>query len=79
LTDFIASNGLLLAVSYLGQAWNALEKWLAQLGAGSVYINGPEWNSLVPLGGFRQSDNGWDCDAHGLNEYIEIKASVGYF
>lgn len=50
-----------------------------QIRAGSVYINSPEWNSLVPFGGFRQSGNGRECGAHGLNEYFEIKASVGYF
>ncbi|WP_410481665.1 aldehyde dehydrogenase family protein [Pseudomonas plecoglossicida] len=50
-----------------------------QIRAGSVYINSPEWNSLVPFGGFRQSGNGRECGAHGLSEYLEIKASVGYF
>jgi aldehyde dehydrogenase (NAD+) len=50
-----------------------------QLRAGSIYINCPEWNSLVPFGGFRQSGNGRECGAHGLGEYLEIKASVGYF
>ncbi|MGH8386569.1 MAG: aldehyde dehydrogenase family protein [Pseudomonas sp.] len=50
-----------------------------QLRAGSIYINSPEWNALVPFGGFRQSGNGRECGAHGLNEYLEIKASVGYY
>ena len=50
-----------------------------RLRAGSIYINSPEWNSLAPFGGFKQSGNGRECGAHGLAEYLEIKAHVGYY
>ncbi len=45
-----------------------------QLRAGNVYVNGagPDWD--VPFGGYKQSGNGREYGAFGLQEFLEIKA-----
>ncbi|MGH9171323.1 MAG: aldehyde dehydrogenase family protein [Acidimicrobiales bacterium] len=46
--------------------------------AGNVHINGagPDFNA--PFGGYRQSGNGREWGALGLEEYLETKAILGY-
>jgi aldehyde dehydrogenase (NAD+) len=50
-----------------------------QLRAGSVFINYPDWDVMAPFGGCKQSGNGREGGPHALTEYLEIKATVGYF
>lgn len=50
-----------------------------QLRAGSVFINYPDWDVMAPFGGYKQSGNGREGGVHGLIEYLETKANVGYF
>ncbi|WP_449433328.1 aldehyde dehydrogenase family protein [Pseudomonas putida] len=50
-----------------------------QLEAGSVFINYADWDYDAPFGGFKQSGNGREGGIHGMAEYFEIKANVGYF
>ncbi|MFV3308273.1 aldehyde dehydrogenase family protein [Pseudomonas sp. NY15181] len=50
-----------------------------QLRAGSIYINYPEWDSKAPFGGYKMSGNGREAGKHGLAEFLEIKANVGYY
>jgi len=50
----------------------------AQLRAGQVHINYPAWNSHAPFGGYKRSGNGREYGVHGLEEYLETKAIVGY-
>lgn len=50
----------------------------AQLRAGQVHINYPPWNSHAPFGGYKRSGNGREYGIHGLEEYLETKAVVGY-
>ena len=45
-----------------------------QLRTGQVSINGGGFNLLAPFGGYKQSGNGRELGAHGLNEFIEIKS-----
>ncbi|MBB4219616.1 MULTISPECIES: aldehyde dehydrogenase family protein [Variovorax] len=49
-----------------------------QLRAGQVHINYPAWNSHAPFGGFKRSGNGREYGIHGLEEYLETKAVLGY-
>ena len=50
----------------------------AQLRAGQVHINYPAWTSHAPFGGYKRSGNGREYGVHGLEEYLETKAVVGY-
>lgn len=50
----------------------------AQLRAGAVYLNHPPMDFHAPFGGYKQSGNGREYAAFGLNEFLEVKAIVGY-
>ena len=41
-------------------------------------INYPSWDSYAPFGGYKQSGNGREYGAHGLSEYLEVKAVMGF-
>lgn len=45
---------------------------------GRVYINGAPPAPNVPFGGYRMSGNGREQGVVGLEEYLEIKALLGY-
>jgi len=49
-----------------------------RLRAGSIYINSPEFDPRAPFGGYKRSGNGREGGAHGLTEYLEVKAIVGH-
>ena len=53
-------------------------KIAAQMRAGNVYINYPAWDSGAPFGGYKQSGNGREYADFGLEEFLEIKGTVGY-
>ena len=46
--------------------------------AGQVHINYPAWSGHAPFGGYRQSGNGREYGVFGLEEYLEMKAILGY-
>lgn len=50
----------------------------ARIRAGQVHINYPAWNPHAPFGGYKRSGNGREYGVHGLEEYLETKAIVGY-
>jgi aldehyde dehydrogenase (NAD+) len=45
-----------------------------QLRTGQVEVNGGGFNPLAPFGGYKQSGNGREFGAFGLDEYLETKA-----
>jgi aldehyde dehydrogenase (NAD+) len=49
------------------------ERVAAQLKAGAVHINGGDFNYGSPFGGYKQSGNGREGGAQGLEDYQEIK------
>lgn len=49
-----------------------------RLRAGQVHLNYPPADIGAPFGGFKQSGNGREWGAHGLMEYLETKAIVGF-
>ena len=49
-----------------------------KLRSGCVYINGNAPDSGTPFGGYRQSGNGREGGAWGLEEYLEIKTITGW-
>ncbi|HNP63120.1 MAG TPA: aldehyde dehydrogenase family protein [Woeseiaceae bacterium] len=53
-------------------------KIAAQMRTGMVHINGAELEALAPFGGYKQSGNGREWGAHGINEFLEVKSVYGY-
>ncbi len=49
------------------------ERVAARLQAGMVHINGGEFNYGSPFGGYKQSGNGREGGALGLEDYLEVK------
>ena len=50
----------------------------ARLRAGTVNLNYPAWDIHAPFGGFKQSGNGREYADFGIDDYLELKAIVGY-
>jgi aldehyde dehydrogenase (NAD+) len=46
--------------------------------AGSVAINGSSADFTAPFGGYKQSGNGREWGPFGFDEFLEIKAVIGY-
>ena len=45
---------------------------------GQVHINHPAWDPFAPFGGYKRSGNGREYGEHGLGEFLETKAILGY-
>ncbi len=50
----------------------------ARMRAGNVHLNYPAWDSGAPFGGYKQSGNGREYAKFGLDEFLEVKAMIGY-
>ena len=50
----------------------------ARLRTGMVHVNGAQLDFAAPFGGYRQSGNGREWGAKGLEEFLETKAVMGY-
>jgi len=45
---------------------------------GQVHINHPTWDAHAPFGGYKRSGNGREYGAFGFEEYLEVKAILGF-
>ncbi len=50
----------------------------AQIRAGQVHINGAGPDFTAPFGGYKQSGNGREWGEFGFEEFLEVKAMLGY-
>jgi aldehyde dehydrogenase (NAD+) len=50
----------------------------ARMRTGMVHINGADLEALAPFGGYKQSGNGREWGAHGMDEFFEVKSVCGY-
>ncbi|MER8439198.1 aldehyde dehydrogenase family protein [Mesorhizobium sp. M1312] len=50
----------------------------ARMRAGTVHINYPAFDRAAPFGGYKQSGNGRENGRWGLEEFLEVKALLGY-
>lgn len=48
-----------------------------KLRTGMVHLNGADVDFLAPFGGYKQSGNGREWGAFGLEEFLEVKAMMG--
>jgi aldehyde dehydrogenase (NAD+) len=48
-----------------------------RLRTGMVHLNGAANDVLAPFGGYKQSGNGREWGAHGLEDFLEVKAVMG--
>ena len=53
-------------------------KVAAQVRAGQVHINYPDWSPFAAFGGYKQSGNGREYGVAGFEEYLETKTVLGY-
>ncbi len=65
-----------------GSVWSGdLEKArtvAGRLACGQVFINGADFDVNAPAGGYKQSGLGRERSRFGLEEYLEVKAMIGY-
>ena len=45
---------------------------------GNIHLNGAPVDNKAPFGGYKQSGNGREWGAHGFEEFLEVKAIMGY-
>ncbi|WP_156840640.1 aldehyde dehydrogenase family protein [Novosphingobium aquimarinum] len=45
---------------------------------GQVHINYPQWDAHAPFGGYKRSGNGREYGLFGFEEYLEVKAILGF-
>jgi aldehyde dehydrogenase (NAD+) len=50
----------------------------AQLRTGMVHLNGADTDFHAPFGGYKQSGNGREWGAHGIDEFLEVKSIYGF-
>jgi aldehyde dehydrogenase (NAD+) len=64
-----------------GYVWGATpDEALAvarRLRTGMVHLNGAPTDVLAPFGGYKQSGNGREWGAHGIEDFMEVKAVMG--
>lgn len=49
-----------------------------RLRAGRIFCNGAPGNAVAPMGGYKQSGNGREVGVFGLEEFLEVKAMIGF-
>ena len=50
----------------------------SELRAGQISVNGAPGDMAAPFGGYKQSGNGREWGKYGFEEFLEIKAVLGY-
>jgi aldehyde dehydrogenase (NAD+) len=49
-----------------------------KLRAGQVQLNYPDWDTMAPFGGYKQSGNGREYADWGISDFLEIKGVIGF-
>src|SRR5215470_4240995 len=61
-----------------GKDIDRVRRVAARIRAGRIYLNGAPVDRSVPFGGYKQSGNGREHGVFGFEEYLEVKAVLGY-
>ncbi len=67
-----------LAAYVSGGDLEGARKVASRLRAGQVNINSATTDLMAPFGGFKQSGNGREWGDHAFDEFLEVKAVLGY-
>jgi len=67
-----------LAAYVQSQDVDHARKVAAQLRAGQVSINYPEWDTFAPFGGYKQSGIGREYADWAIHDFLEVKGIIGY-
>jgi acyl-CoA reductase-like NAD-dependent aldehyde dehydrogenase len=74
------ANGTVYGLS--GSVWSGdierARRVARRIRSGQVFINGADFDINAPAGGYKQSGIGRERSKYGLEEYLEIKALIGY-
>ncbi len=57
---------------------NVMQQVAARLRAGRITLNGRSGDNLAPFGGYKMSGNGREWGEYGFDEFVEVKAVLGY-
>ncbi|MCA0043359.1 aldehyde dehydrogenase family protein [Celeribacter litoreus] len=49
-----------------------------QIRAGRIFYDGAPANTSAPMGGYKKSGNGREMGVYGMEEYLELKAIIGF-
>ena len=75
----IANDHAFGLASYVSSADPERAKRVArQMRSGMVHVNMAPADSKAPFGGYRQSGNGREWGRFGIEEYLEVKAVMGW-
>src|SRR5699024_2693869 len=67
-----------LAGYVLGEDMQKVKHVANELRAGEISVNGGATDYGAPFGGYKQSGIGRECGVYGMEEYLEVKAILGY-
>ncbi|MBU2676809.1 MAG: aldehyde dehydrogenase family protein [Gammaproteobacteria bacterium] len=56
----------------------AARRIASRMRTGMVHINGASLDTNAPFGGYKQSGNGREWGAHGIDEFLELKSVYGF-
>jgi aldehyde dehydrogenase (NAD+) len=63
---------------YISGSADRAKAMARRIRSGNVHLNGASADFNVPFGGYKQSGNGREWGAFGLEEFLETKAILGY-
>jgi len=61
-----------------GRDMTAIRRVASRIRAGRIFINAAKPDRTLPFGGYKQSGNGREQGIFGFEEYLEVKAVLGY-
>lgn len=67
-----------LAAYLWGADYEQMQNISTRLRTGRVSLNGAAGDILAPFGGYKMSGNGREWGEYGFDEYVEVKAVLGY-
>lgn len=74
----IANDTMFGLSGYISGSEARAKKMARQIRTGNVHLNGAPVNNEAPFGGYKQSGNGREWGLFGLEEFLEVKAILGY-
>lgn len=74
----IANDSIYGLSGYVSGSLERARRVASRMRTGMVHINGAPTDIRAPFGGYKQSGNGREWGAYGFDEFLEIKAVMGY-